>query len=745
MDTGQDVRKRHPGGRHPKGWLVVLAALVAAICFRTPVARGAVTAEQLQARIDQLVADIRNAQRDDGSFRAPNRRWGVGQTSLAVLALRAAGAPKDDPAVSRGVQYLLDRTPDGDHGVYERSLEMMALQSVDPDAYRPQIAAGATYLVRAQQPSGGWAYGESGRTDNSNSQFAVLGLHAAALSGVEIAPETWSAARRYYLARQNPDGGWEYTSRGSGSYGSMTAAGVASVFICDLWLHVAQGRCGQYPDQRQIAAGLRWLARHFSVATNPRHRAWKFYYLYGLERAGTILARRRFGGRDWYREGVEHLVGDPRAVVMAGTQHEWPLLKNCYAVLFLAKGNAPLVLHKAEWGGEWNANRFDTRFLTHFIGMELDRPVDWQIAPLDAPLDQLMRAPVLYLSGRGGTVWSPREIERVREYVQAGGLIFAEAAGGDAAFDGALRRLIRQAFPEDELVDLPLDHPLYTSYFNIPEAERPPLEAIRGPCWLSVVYARRGLSCPWDVAQFEHTNFRLGTNLVAYATGMKEMEGKLAERSWYVPSQEEPEERGGAFVMGQVVHAGQWRPHKIAWRKVLEQVSERAGIDVYSRPVPIDLQQESPYEGHMLYLTGLGEVALDVEQRRTLAKYLERGGFIFAEAACGSERFDRSFRELMRGMFPDRELERLPIGHPLFEMGEPMGEVNYSDPALRFEPGLDRPYLEAIEVGGRAAVVYSRFDLSSAIDGHPCYRCPSVLEPSASRLALKIVLYGLSS
>ena len=53
--------------------------------------------------------------------------------------------------------------------------------------------------------------------------------------------------------------------------------------------------------------------------------------------------------------------------------------------------------------------------------------------------------------------------------------------------------------------------------------------------------------------------------------------------------------------------------------------------------------------------------------------------------------------------------------------------------------------LERVEVEGRTVLVYSKYDLSSAIDGHPCYQCPSVLEPSAGRLALKIVLYGLSS
>ncbi len=743
---GENMRWRRRPRQHRGWWAGVPLALLLLSCILCmPAAAGGVTAEQLQEHIEELVAEIRQTQNPDGSFRGSQRQWIVGQTALAVLALRSAGLPEDDPAISRGVEYLLDNAPPATHGVYERSLVVMALHSVDPEAYRGQIEANASYVLRAQQESGGWSYSRTGRPDNSNSQFALLALHAAALSGVDVPPEAWTAARRYYLARQNADGGWGYTTRGSTSYGSMTAAGVASVFICDLWLHVARGECGRYPDQRPIQTGLRWLSRNFSVVTNPGHRGWKFYYLWGLERAGTILARRYIGGRDWFREGVEHLVGDPRERVLAGTQHEWDLMRDSYRLLFLAAGNAPLVLHKAEWDGQWEPRRFDARFLTHFLEQEVGRPLDWQIVPLEAPLEQLMRAPMLYISGEGDAAWTPRQVERLRQYVQAGGMVLIEAADGDEDFDRAVRRLLRSAFPEEELERLSPEHPLYTIYFNIPEADRPPLEGIQGPCWLSVVYAPRGLSCPWDVAHFEHGNFRLGANLVAYATGMEDLEGKLAERTWHVPSEAEPGERGGAFVMGQVVHPGQWQPHRIAWRKVLEQVSERAGIEVYSRPVPIDLQRDSPYEGHMLYLTGTEEIRLEPEERDRLLTYLERGGFIFAEAACGSERFDSSFRELMRSMFPDRELERLPVGHPLLAIGEPLEEVDYSEPVQRFEPGLRRPYLEAIEFEGRAAVVYSRFDLSSAINGHPCYWCLSVLEPSASRLALKIVLYGLSS
>jgi hypothetical protein len=99
----------------------------------------------------------------------------------------------------------------------------------------------------------------------------------------------------------------------------------------------------------------------------------------------------------------------------------------------------------------------------------------------------------------------------------------------------------------------------------------------------------------------------------------------------------------------------------------------------------------------------------------------------------------------MKRMYPDRALEELPMGHPLYKMGEALGEVRYAPGAARDGATPRRPVLEFIEVDGRTVIVYSKYDISSAIEGHPCYTCPAVLEPSAGRLAMKIVLFGLSS
>ena len=47
--------------------------------------------------------------------------------------------------------------------------------------------------------------------DNSNTQYALLGLHAASEAGVPVKPEVWTLARDYWARYQKQDGSWAYT------------------------------------------------------------------------------------------------------------------------------------------------------------------------------------------------------------------------------------------------------------------------------------------------------------------------------------------------------------------------------------------------------------------------------------------------------------------------------------------------------------------------------------------------------
>lgn len=83
-----------------------------------------------------------------------------------------------------------------------------------------------------------------------------------------------------------------------------------------------------------------------------------------------------------------------------------------------------------------------------------------------------------------------------------------------------------------------------------------------------------------------------------------------------------------------------------------------------------------------------------------MRRYVELGGFVFAEACCGKAEFDRGFRTLIKEVFdgPGETLSPLDKNHPIWRIKHPLNP--------------DFPRLWGVEVGDRTAVVYSPTDLS---------------------------------
>lgn len=713
--------------------------------------RAEVTTQQLNAQIDQLVRLISAQQGGDGSWSVTGgglAQYKVGATSLGVLALLAARVPAGDQRIAKGAAWLARHDSPL---VYEMSLRCIALSEADPLTYQKQIEQCASFLVQCQQNDGGWSYRrQTMRSDYSNSQFAVLGLRAAARVGVMIPVAVWRQAYDHYVKGQQTDGSWSYVRMPRGARGpatgSMTAAGVASVYICALQIHLAEGLCGQYRSDEPLRDGLRWLARNFSVVQNPGSGYWHFYYLYALERVGVIAARRQIGDHDWYREGVEYLVGRPQDFTR-GANSEPAFLRQCFALMFLAKGGSPVVLQKAMWVGPWNVRRFDAEFLTQYAGYHFERPLSWQTVDVLSPLEDLLQAPILYVSGGGQPGWQDAHLRSMKAFMDQGGFMIVEAVNGNAEFDAAFRAAVARLYPDQKMVELPGDHPVYTSFVFIPEEKRIPLYGFNtGFCKRSpFIYSPGDLSCEWDIADFRHFHFQIGLNLIAYATGMEKLKEKLDPVVIRQPAVEEARAAGqGAFAVGEIVHTGFWHPHDKAWPRLLGELQRRANIDVVPRPRAIRLDEDDPFAAQLLFITGYHGFKLSAQSMESLRQYLKRGGFLFADDFCGSQEFDKAFRELCAQLFPDAPLKRLPVNHPLFRLGSALDKVRYRKPVLEKYPGLDEPYLEAVTVEDRIVIVYSKFDLFSAIDGLPCTEMMGVLDPDATNIAIKVVLYSLS-
>ncbi len=726
--------------------------VTAALCAAEPVSARAqaVTGQDVRKAIDEGIRFLRARQGANGAW--PDLGYPGGTTALAVLALRNAGVPADDPAVVNGVNHLRSVA---NRQTYVVALKIQALAAVDPVRYRPDIVAAAAWLVRAQCEDGGWSYTVSGgRSDHSNSQFGLLGLHEAARADVPIPEAVWKKAEADWVQTQHKDGGWGYVGQGTETTGSMTAAGVASLYIVGQSLTATRERgytaagaapnCGRYVLNRSVARGLDWLARHFDVTRNPPRGHYYFYYMYGLERVGILAGLHHIGGHDWYREGATALVQ------RCGNWRELnEVVDTSFALLFLGKGHRSLLFNKLKWSSDdrWNPDRNDLANLIAFIGDKLGQPVSWQVVDLAAPLEEWLTAPILYFNGHVFPTFAPESVKKLQEFIRQGGAILVESCCSRPEFRAGFEKFAAQAFPDTPLRRLGPDHAVFHAYGELPADTE--LYGIDLGCRTSVIFIPRDVSCLWEqanVPKLSEQAFAIGTNIAAYFVGRQKLLDRLdavhlvkidADNAVVPPS---------ALHIGQVMHNGDWRPDPKAMANLAAFLREQADVDVVSQTMPLRLTDDALRRHPIVFLTGHFPFKLSTQELEALRTYLKRGGFLFADACCGRKAFDAAFREMAAELFPDTKLEPLPPTHPILsgELGFRIGQVKYRPAALAEKPGLTTPALEGITIDDRTVLVYSPYSFSCPLDGHACGDCRGYEPEDAKKLAANIVLYALS-
>ncbi len=284
-------------------------------------------AQQVLETIEALKARLLKEQKPDGSWSEFGWPWSSsivagGHTALAAWALLQAGQDPFSEPIHKAVASLLTTSM---IGTYNRSLRCMLLASlarIDPvGKYARAMQSDAEYLLQSRLGNGRWSYANPGGSakgrsyttpdsslngDNSNTQFAVLALREAAMAGAAVPQNVWREIRDYWVTDQNDDGGFGYNLSDKTSYGSMTAAGTASLFITEDM--VRGGRCCAGEQPESIVKALGWLSANFSSTQNPRHEAYYMYWMYSIERVAETSGYRSFGDHDWFREGAAAIV-----------------------------------------------------------------------------------------------------------------------------------------------------------------------------------------------------------------------------------------------------------------------------------------------------------------------------------------------------------------------------------------------------------------------------------------------------
>jgi len=792
---------------------VVAAGLIGEVAFRPRRAagqnrrQGARRAQAPQVKFsDEAVAGaikkgvdfLKRVQKDDGSWGPFGNPGGghfypVGPTAMAAYAMLESGLCRhDDAEMTKALNFMGKWQPKDlpagkvkvddaykrswgryCHMTYSLGLRANAwLAAARQGAvkYRKNLRTDAIQLIRSTKDGsyGYESYGQMRSTgDNSNSQYGVLGVWAAAQADEEVPRQYWYVVLKHWVECVCSDGGWGYRP-GMDSTATMTTAGLATLFVCyDNLLADGFVKCDQGPKVqavlRPLTRALDWMDRYFAGTLKGQKLGYGdiFYLLYGVERVGLASGYKYFGKADWYRLGATRLLQQQnKDGSWRGGRGE--IVSTSYALLFLVRGRHAVLFNKLEFDGDWNNRPRDLASLSRWTSKQFETTVNWQIINLQVPPEEWHDAPILYISASTAPKLKPEHIAALRRYVYEGGTILSCTECEGKGFSDGIRAAYEKMFPNYKLTAVPKDHKFYSINFKLDGF--PEFEMIHNGVRPLVVHTDKDLPKSWQLqqTQTDKQTFQAAVNVAMYVSGKALAEKALAARGTRSWPAEVKTAASRTVKVARLKYnnnegkQGNFDPEPLAWERFSRMMARDAAtkVDVVG---PIAISELADSGAKLAVISGTDAVALSDDEVKALQQFVGAGGLLVMEASGGAwggggaKAFDESAETAatqIANALPDetaprKRLRRLTLETPLYKQdGAKIDRVRYRR-FSRVDVGYkdDTPRIKALlDAAGKPLILLSSEDLTAGLVGSACFEIHGYTPASAFQLMRNIVL-----
>ena len=170
--------------------------------------------------------------------------------------------------------------------------------------------------------------------------------------------------------------------------------------------------------------------------------------------------------------------------------------------------------------------------------------------------------------------------------------------------------------------------------------------------------------------------------------------------------------------------------------KFLTTVERETNIMADKKFTPVRLASKEIYDYPFAIMTGEGAFTLLEEERKNLKSYVTRGGFLLASAGCSEVEWDRAFRREIKLVFPEKELKRIEMAHPLFRTVFDIKTINLK--------GGGTTMLGGLEHDGRIVLIYSPQGLNDTPNVKGCCCCGGNEVRNCQEINVNIFSYALT-
>jgi hypothetical protein len=130
-----------------------------------------------------------------------------------------------------------------------------------------------------------------------------------------------------------------------------------------------------------------------------------------------------------------------------------------------AKDDSAIKLGRVKYsgGGDWYNDQSAEVNLLNFIKQNTNIPVKPVYEFVDLKTTDVLKYPILFMTGHGNINFSRREIENLKTYLENGGFLYID---DDYGMDEYIREEMKKVFPDKDFVEVPFEHEIYNIHYD---------------------------------------------------------------------------------------------------------------------------------------------------------------------------------------------------------------------------------------------------------------------------------------
>lgn len=136
-----------------------------------------------------------------------------------------------------------------------------------------------------------------------------------------------------------------------------------------------------------------------------------------------------------------------------------------FLISFFGSHAQEIALLKYGGGGDWYVNPTSLPNLIKFCNVEIGTTISEKPVTVTPGSVEIFDYPFVHMTGHGNVYFSEDEVENLRSYLNSGGFLHIDDNYG---MDQYVRKEIKKLFPNKELEELPVNHPIFNSFFKFP-------------------------------------------------------------------------------------------------------------------------------------------------------------------------------------------------------------------------------------------------------------------------------------